>query len=85
VCVFNATAKYSKRKGEKWSSFFARREGIRETGLKLHLLLKYVLYGGKWSASGPEPFSPGNVSLRRTQSQSKHFKEENNPVNLPEI
>lgn len=53
--------------------------------LQLHLLLKYVLYGGKWSASRPEPFSPGKESLGRTQSQSKRFKEENNPVNLLEI
>jgi hypothetical protein len=53
--------------------------------LWLHLLFKYVLYGGKWSASGPEPFSTGKLSLRMTQSQSKHFKEENNSVNLPEI
>lgn len=49
--------------------------------LLLHLLLKYVLYGGKWSALHPEPFSPGKESL----GQSKRFKEENNSVNLPEI
>ena len=55
-----------------------------ETEIQLHLLLKYVLYGGKWSASRPEPFSPGKDSLGRTQRQSKRFKEEN-PMKLLEI
>lgn len=52
--------------------------------LWLHFL-KYVLYGGKWSASQPEPFSPGKESLGRAQSQSKRFTAENNPVNLSGI
>jgi len=55
-------------------------------GLDLWLhFLKYILYVRKWSASQPEPFSPGKESLGRAQSQSKRFKAENNPVNLPEI